>query len=729
MGRYVHALVCCAGLSFSCAWGDHDPGRPMAVAPMPDGPGPDAAAPGGPDAGPSTGPTFDPGRVTLRRLNRAEYDATVRDLLGTRLRPAQAFPPDDVGRGFDNIAEVLSLSPLHLEMYELAADAIIADALVAADVASVLQRVEAESGDVVATVGAANGIGWNLWSNGSIDAGFVVDVAGRYRLSVSALGHQAGDELVRMALRVNGLEQAVVDVDAVRGAPQIYAVEVELSVGGYSAGAAFLNDFFDRETGADRNLIVDWIALEGPLDMVAEPPPGRALVFICEPDGAAPTSKDASEDACARDIIAHVGGRAWRRPLTDDEIARLFALYALVRDSDGDWDEGVLLAIKAMLVSHNFFFLVETGGGELDPWQLANRLSYFLWSSMPDEALFARAAAGDLLDSTVLAAEVRRMLADPKAVALVDNFAGQWLYIRAVDDIAPDYGHFPHWSEDLRASMKEEMRLMAEEILLRNRSMLDLLIGAETRLDGRLATHYGLPAPDGDWAPVSLMDSARTGIITSAGLLSVLAYPTRTSPVRRGKWVLEQLLCQSPPPPPPGVEGLLDGDDDGRSLREKLVRHSLDPTCAGCHQTMDPIGFALEGFDATGRYRAVDRAGFAIDDSGVLPNGMSFTGSIELAAVLVRDPSLARCMAEQAFTYALGRTTTTADEVYLEHIVAHFTEGNYRFAALAEAIVLSEAFRFRRDGAVTMPPAAAAAGAAAAASFARSHVGTMGDIP
>lgn len=637
----------------------------------------------------------DPGRVTLHRLNRAEYDATVRDLLFTDLRPAQEFPPDDFGEGFDNIAAVLSLSPLHLEMYELAADTLIQGALVADSIPPELRRIEAESDDAIPSVGGPSGDGWMVWTNGTIDTNLTLEHPGRYRIAVRAWGTQAGDEPVLMALRADAAEVARFDVPGDSSEPEVFEVEVDFTAGGHSAGAAFLNDFVDQDTGADRNLIVDWIEVEGPLDRQAPPPPGRDRVFTCTPE-------DLGERECAREILAGFGKRAWRRPLSDGEVTRLLDLYELSRASGGNWEEGVLLSIKAILVSHNFVFRVERDPAPdsatprmLSAWELATRLSYFLWSSMPDDELFAAAEDGSVLEPEVIEEQVRRMLADPRAEALVDNFAGQWLYIRGVDNAAPDYQSFPEWSEELRASMKEEMRRMASDIFFDDRSMLDLLTAKETWIDANLAAHYGREAPEEGWTRVSV-DGNRSGLLTTAGLLTALSYPTRTSPVRRGKWVLENMMCQAPPPPPAGVEGLPEDAGAELSLREQMERHRADPACASCHATMDPIGFGLEHFDATGAYRDIDAAGFPVDASGELPGELAFDGAAELAAVLAEDPRVPHCMVERAFTYALGRATTKTDKPYLEQIEGQFAAGDYRFEALAIAIAQSEPFRYRR---------------------------------
>lgn len=639
-----------------------------------------------------------PGRVTLHRLNRAEYDNTVRDLLGTPLRPAEDFPADDFGFGFDNIADTLSMSPLHVEMYEKAATDLVDWALGDGPIPAVRSRVEAEDeASATATTGGAAGAYWNLWSNGDLTAWVDVSHSGPHTLSVRAYGQQAGDEDARMALLLDGAEVAVVDVAAEVDAPAVYDVELEVSAGAHTIGARFLNDYWVPDV-ADRNLLIDWVQLEGPWGLDGEPEGDPSAILVCDPayDG---------EEACARTIAADFGKRAWRRPLADDEVDRLLALYTLSRESDGTWTEGVGLMAKAILLSPHFLFRVEAdpvpgeGPRLLDDWELASRLSYFLWSTMPDAELFALAEAGTLQQDAVLEEQVARMLADPKAGALVDNLGGQWLYIRATDDLQPDSELFPTFDEALRASMQEQMRLQVSDVFLGDRSFLELLTGTDTWVDARLAEHIGIPATSGDgFAPASFAGTERRGLLGTPGLQAVLAYPTRTSPVRRGKWVLGNLLCEAPAPPPPGVEALpADEGETELSLREQMELHRTDPVCASCHQAMDPIGFGLENFDAIGAWRDDDIHGEPIDASGSLPDGQSFEGLPDLVEILAADRKLAGCAVEKTFTYALGRGPTVEDLVFLDGIESRFVESDHRFAALVTSIVLSEPFRQRAE--------------------------------
>jgi hypothetical protein len=322
-------------------------------------------------------------------------------------------------------------------------------------------------------------------------------------------------------------------------------------------------------------------------------------------------------------------------------------------------------------------------------------MSYFLWSTMPDDPLARLADEGRLRDEAVLRTQVQRMLADPKADALIDNFAAQWLYLRTLTDVQPDYAAFPAWTEELRQAMRTETQLTLRE-LFRGAGTLDqLLLGEFTFVNARLAQFYGLPAQGGTFARVSLAGTPRRGVLTQGSLLTVTSYPTRTSPVKRGKWVLEQLLCSAPPPPPPGVEGLTDSPGARGSIRQRLEEHRKNPVCASCHSLMDPIGFGLENFSGIGAYRTMDN-GAPVDASGKLPDGRTFAGARELAGLLATDPRFPRCTAEKLYTYALGRGPEELDQERLQALGNALVKSGYKAQDLITSIVLSETFRFRR---------------------------------
>ncbi|TNE85895.1 MAG: DUF1592 domain-containing protein [Deltaproteobacteria bacterium] len=643
----------------------------------------------------------DPGTVTLHRLNRAELDNTWRDLTGTAQQPARNFPSDDSGYGFDNIADVLSTSPLHLEMLEAATDELLATEMLPGVAPARTWWVEAESGDagIDTTAGGECCGGWMVWSNGSI--GYTLDLPadGTYQLTVRAWGTQAGPDLVAMDVGLDGnvAQSFAVAPDSADNA-ETFTVSLQATAGAHRFFAAFTNDYVDSVTGDDRNLVVDWIEVTGPIGASTGRPANYGRLFSCEPSAGA-------EASCAAEIARTFGGKAWRRPLEDAEVTRLVALYQTSIDSGGSFEEAIGLMAKGILMSPHFWYRVELDADPADvtphplgAYELASRLSYFLWSSMPDDELFARAEDGTLLEDEVLEAQVRRMLADPKAAALVDNLAGQWLHVRAVKDAFPDVASFPDWDETLRASMEEEMRRMATRVFLGDHSMLELLTTEETEIDARLAEHYGLPAPASAWESVSLADTERSGWLTTGGLLTATSYPGRTSPVRRGKWVLSNLMCESPAPPPENVDTFFDTGDatGGQSLTEQLERHRADPVCASCHQSMDPIGLGLENFDGIGMWRNTDELGQSIDASGELPSGFTFHTPRELTGYLAEDPKFPRCIAIKTFTYGLGRPPGVHDWPYLDTIEQRFASGEHRFEDLAVAIALSEPFRSRR---------------------------------
>jgi hypothetical protein len=634
-------------------------------------------------------PSQDPGRVTLHRLNRVEYANTVRHLLGTTARPSDDFPADDRGYGYDNIADVLSLSPLQVEMYFNAAQMLIDEAMNVTQVGA--RRFEAE--EMTATTGAASGGAWNLNSAGTVQQSVMIETEGEYRIAVRAWQQAGGPDAARMSISVNAMDISTIDVTAEESTPQTYEATTTLAAGTAMLGAAFLNDFY--EAPIDRNLMVDWIEVEGPIG-VASDNPLRARIMTCEPDPADP-------ETCLRDVISAFGRRAFRRPLETAEVDGLIGIATAAIAAGDDVDTATRLSLRAMLMAPSFLFRVEHDAApdSLEPHpltnhELASRLSYFLWSSMPDDELLQLADDGELTDDAVLSAQVERMLADEKAEALLENFAGQWLFIRQIEDHVPDYEMFPDFDEELRVAMRAETEAFVRELLFGNVPMSRMLDADFSFINERLATHYGMSGIEGDAVErVSLEGVERRGLLTQASILMVTSYATRTSPVKRGKWVLEQLLCESPPPPPPGVEGLMTEETPTGSLRERMEAHRTDPVCSTCHTLMDPIGFSFEHYDGIGRYRDTDN-GFDIDPAGVLPDGTEFEGPLELSTLLTGDERLPRCIAKQLLTYALGRGMEPYDKDDIDGMTAAFVAGGYQMPELIEQVVLSEAFRMRR---------------------------------
>ena len=523
-----------------------------------------------------------PGRVTLRRLNRAEYNNTIRDLTGVDFQPAADFPLDEVGYGFDNIGDVLSLSPILMEKYLAAAERIVSQAV--------------------------------------------------------------------------------------------------------------------------------WSELPGCPPLLLEP---RTRPFVKTPapkqsSKKSPRAREADLESARRFLTAFVP-RAYRRPASPEEIQRLLDLAANALEQNANLEESVGIALQAALASPSFLYRweldpeVEDGNSQnseavrsLNPYEFASRLSYFLWSSMPDDDLFELAAAGTLLEPAVVETQVRRMLTDPKAKDLAINFAGQWLQFRQIETIAPDPELFPTFDEELRQAMRRESELFFEAIMREDRSILEFLDANFTFVNRRLADHYQIAGEFGaEFRRIRLDNqSVRGGILTQAGTLALTANPTRTSPVIRGKWVLEQILGTPPPPPPPNVEELEESREAAAtaSLWERLEIHRSQAECAVCHAKMDPIGFAFENFDAVGAWRELDGP-FPIDASGELPDGRRFNGHKELIAILKTEETFPRTVVEKMLTFALGRGLEYYDKCATDEILAAAKKADFRFSDLVIAIVISDPFQ------------------------------------
>lgn len=648
-----------------------------------------------------------PARAVLHRLNRVEYANTVRDLFGVPVEVTRRFPADDFALGFDNQAQALSISPLHVEMYDLAADTVLDVLFAEGTLPAERWIMEGEGPDVEADNGAIwDSSGWALFTEGGLHTSFWAPSAGQYRISVHAFAMQAGEELAQLGIEVDGAEAATFEVEAAfngeRGEPEVHEVEVALAQGLRRVSATFLNDL-KLPPDIDRNLIIDQVRIVGPLGVPRPVPANQGLVLVCQPEALPELPPDRAEAACAEQIIRTFGIRAWRRPLDEVELGAKLQLYSTARLAGADWPEAIRTVLKAFLLSPHFVYRVEQsrhrGAGHwLDGYELATRLSYFLWSSMPDDRLLALAGTGALRDPAVLEAEARRMLTDRRAEALVDNLAGQWLSTRRIADVSPDPTLFPHFDDGLRGAMTNELTLLARSIFLGDHSLVELLTTTETYVDDRLADFYGLPAsaPRAP-APASLPD--RPGWFTRAGLLTAYSHPNKTSAVLRGRWVLGNLMCDEPPPPPDGISfDLEDQIIEGQSTpsqRAQLEQHRQNPVCYACHEVMDPIGFALEGFDAIGAARTVDEFGNALDLTGALPGAGAFDGPIEMGRLLAEDPRFARCAVEKTFVYALGRAVSEGEADLLDTLHTQFVEGDHRFVELVADIVRSDSFRRR----------------------------------
>ncbi len=640
----------------------------------------------------------DPGRVTVRRLNRAEYNNTIRDLVGVDFHPADDFPADDSGYGFDNIGDVLSVPPILLEKYLAAAEAVLEKAIVTEDPAT--QRRKRFAAD--ALPGTAPGDPLEngtrmLAREGDIHVDFNFARPGEYALRARAYGQQAGNQPTRMRFTLGTNALTTFDVLATDSGATNCEVRLRVTAGTNRFSAAYINNFVDRKKGLDRNLFIEFLEIEGPLDVPPDPlPASHARIFFRGPGAT-------NDDAYASAVLERFVSRAYRRPARAEEVARLAGFARQARQQGESFPRSIQLALSAVLVSPHFLFRGEIhpepgnprAAYRLDEFALASRLSYFLWSSLPDDELFALAAQGKLRRQ--LDRQVRRMLNDQKSRALVDNFAGQWLQLRNMRIATPDAKTFPGFDEPLRDSMVRETETFFEYLLRNNRSVLEFLDADYTFVNDRLARHYGLKGVRGDaFQKVSLRGTGRSGVLTHASLLTLTSNPTRTSPVKRGKYVLENILGTPPPPPPPDVPELKEVKLVG-TLRQRMDQHRENPMCASCHDRMDPIGFGLENFDGIGAWRESEDK-FPIDPAGQLASGESFSGAADFTRILAKEKrdEFARCLARKMLTYALGRGLEFYDKCAVDQVTRDLRRGGYKFSALIQAVVDSVPFQERR---------------------------------
>ncbi|MDG1891858.1 MAG: DUF1592 domain-containing protein [Verrucomicrobiota bacterium] len=649
-----------------------------------------------------------PGRVTIRRMNRAEYGNTIRDLTGLDFNPAEDFPLDEVGYGFDNIGDVLSLSPILMEKYLNAAESVVTNATLAEIPAwPPVFRYQAEqfsspSEDEVRSEGSVMG----FFREGFAWKTLNVAEAGEFRFLIRAYGQQAGPEHAKLEVKLGDQEKHTIRVDATDDEPKLYAINARLDAGPLRLSLAYLNNYNVQdhpvaELNGDRNLFVDFVEMHGPLNL--EPPPlpvTHTRIIPGRPDAG-------SELVYAKTILGTFMKRAWRRPVAQNEVDRVVSLVEIALEKSMSFEASIQVALQAVLTSPHFLFRWELDpphqdgktDRQLNDYELASRLSYFLWSSMPDTELFSLADDGQLRNSKVLERQVERMVQDPKSDAFITNFAGQWLQFRSLDTVTPDPSRFPGFGQGLREAMQRESELFFGEIMRGNRGLTDFLEADFTYANEILAGHYGIEGIQGRaFQRVQLpVDSQRGGILTQGSVLTLTSNPTRTSPVLRGKWILEQILGTPPPPPPPDVPLLPENDDSvlSGSLRERLEKHRLKPECANCHDKMDPIGFAFENFNAVGAWRDLDE-GFAIDPSGTLPDGTKFNGPKELIKELMNQNTFVYSLIEKMLTYALGRGLEYYDKCAVDEIYVHLREDHLRFQTLLKAIVLSKPFQLRQ---------------------------------
>ncbi|MBX3400115.1 MAG: DUF1592 domain-containing protein [Gemmataceae bacterium] len=650
----------------------------------------------------------DPGRVTIRRLNRAEYNNTIRDLCGVDFKPAENFPSDDVGYGFDNIGDVLSVQPILIEKYMAAADSILEQAIVPLDGIKSSNQIyrpqqilaiprTAKTRETDARGREIRRIVFTEEGSAFIEK-FNFPADGEYILRIRAWGTKVGTEDPKAIFRIDGKDMKTFAIDAPQDKPKTFETKARVTAGeNKRVAVAFANAFTDKESKKSRTLGIETIEVEGPLGGARKPLPDAMKKLIT----VVPT-EDGQKRSAAEASLSSFASRAFRRPVKPDEMQRLMKLFEIA-DKQGDkFEQAMKLPLKAILVSPHFLFRIEedpknpNDAKAISEFELATRLSYFLWSTMPDEELFRLAGAGELRKPGVLQSQVKRMLKDPKSSALTKNFAGQWLMLRNILTLSPDPNTFRTWDESLRSAIIRETELFFEHIVQEDRKVLEFLDANYTFLNDRLSWHYGIPGvKGGEFRKVTLPDAKRGGLVTQSSILLVTSNPTRTSPVKRGKWVYENILGLTAPPPAPDVPELEKTVLKG-TLRQRMEQHRANPSCAGCHEKLDPLGFGLENFDAIGKWRELDE-GTKIDASGVLPDGAKFNGPAELRKVLMGKADLfRRCLSEKLLTFALGRGLEYYDKCVLDDLVKKLKTGEDRFSALVLAIVETDAFQKRR---------------------------------
>jgi len=641
----------------------------------------------------------------VRRLNRAQYAGSVRDVFGVDAAGAiveRMLPADEIGEGFDTTGDTLALPPLLLEKYFDVAEAIAAEAV--PDERPRRAVVAPERFERRGQGGTYDGLAW-LSTNGTLRTSVEIARTGRYRIMVDVAAQQAGDALARMALLVDEKSLRQEDISADRSKPQRVVWEGELAAGARMIGVRFLNDFWDPNapdrSRRDRNLGVGAMVVEGPLD---PPPPSAFEVRALEAAG------EGSETARLRRLAGTFGARLFRRELTQSESDAFatIAREAAIRQGDekrASWKAQLRALMTALLVDPRFLLRIEVPADEggrrpLSGDELASRLAFFLWSSVPDEALSEAASRGELATAEGLAREARRMLGDPRASTLASRFAAQWLGIDGLALREFDPTLYPSVDRALLTSMRRETELLFELVVRGELPVRTLISSRKTFVDARLAQHYGVAREAADAATfvaVEVPEARPSGVLGHGSVLLATSNPTRTSPVKRGKWVLDALLDEAPPPPPPGVPQLPETREEkkGLSIRELMALHRANPDCASCHIQMDALGLAFERIDVDGRLR--DRLdGEPINDRTELPDGSILAGVAGVERFLAKNDGFERAVARRLLVYALGRGTADADDALVDNLAKEL-RAHGAFAQLVEGIVRSDAFRTRID--------------------------------
>lgn len=666
-----------------------------------------------------------PGRTRLHRFNRAEYANAIRDLLALEVDTTTLLPPDDSSYGFDNVADILGISPLLMERYINAAETI--SALAVGDRtqprSAALYRVKNDLPQGEHVDGLPEGtrggtlvrhqfplegdyiIKVKLWRT---SVGFTRGLQQQHDLEINLDGQRVLLAPVggRSDYELSVLNAAAIDAQL----DSRLRTKVHVSAGPHQVGATFVTIAGGVLTGpeslsptmfaVDPLYIhgvpgIESVQIEGPFNPApAGDTPSRKILFSCRPQAGA------DDTACARSILTRVARRAYRRPVGESDVQPLLSLYRAGRAQAG-FEQGIQVALQGILTSPHFLFRMVEDPAAVAPGaayrvsdvELASRLSFFLWSSIPDERLLDLAARGTLKQPAVLEAEVRRMLSDPKARALVENFGGQWLHLRNLAAFVPDRTDFPEFDDLLRQSMRRETELFLGSVFQENRSALDLLRANYTFLNERLARHYKVPGVYGNnFRRVTLTNPVRFGLLGQASVLAVTSYPNRTSPVVRGRFILENILGVPPPPPPPAVPALPD-ESKPKTMRDRMASHRRNPTCAACHRVMDPLGLSLENFDAVGAWRLRDGEN-AIDPADVLADGTKIDGPLALRQTILAKPDqFVSTMTEKMLTYALGRGLTYHDMPTVRRIVRASAGGDYRIADIILGVVTSAPFQ------------------------------------
>ena len=639
---------------------------------------------------------INPGRVTIRRLNRTEYRNTVRDLTGVDYKPSDSFPGDDVGYGFDNIADVLSMPPILMEKYLSAAEAISFEAINDPNQPRYQKGLSPKDFRLDGKPVGLGGPSAILSTNGKLSGVLEFKESGQYKITVQVGGDQAGSEPVKLAITLDGRRRRQFKTKRDNDSME----EIELSVkipepSTRQLEIEFLNDFYNGETNQDRNLYVGRVRVEGPIGKKSAS--HQKIIFITP-------SKPAEEKQAAKKILNRLASKAYRRRAKADEMQRLMDLYEIGRKEGEGFDAGIRFALQAILVSPQFLFKVEqpVDSGQtrvLSDFELATNLSYFLWSTMPDDELFKVASQGKLSDPEIYRQQVVRMLKDRRSLALVQNFASQWLHLRSLDRMEPDPELFPGVDRQLRRDMATETKLLVADLIIKDAPLMELLSVPYTFMNERLAKHYGVENVTGNkFRKVVSEGNGRVGLLTHASVLTLTSNPNRTSPVKRGKWIMENLLGEEPPPPDPDAMQLEDQDQLTGTLRQRMEQHRANPSCAVCHRVMDELGFALEHYDPVGRYRERDGDG-EIDPRGELPDGTRFLGPDELQKMIrtqMRD-KFVRCLTEKMLIYALGRGLEYYDDCTIDEIVSKVDQADFRFSSLVHAITQSRPFMSRTN--------------------------------